>query len=207
MIRVRRFAAMPTVFLACWGCAIAQSGLPYGPTIRISGTSTGGQANAASGGYRHLGIAMSADGRWIAFESSAGLVAQDQNGIPDIYRYDRVQGTLQLVSMSLAGSAGNGSSIEPSMSADGNVVAFASEATNLVVLDSNGRRDAFVRDMSFGSTTRVSVSSQGAQANLGSFAPVVSGDGGFVAFASVAPPVSLAPCRSTFGTATRRRRR
>ena len=52
--------------------------------------------------------------------------------------------------------------------------------------DTNGARDVFVRDLQTGETTRVSVSSSGAEANGDSFAPALSSDGRYVAFSSAA---------------------
>src|SRR5439155_17791189 len=81
------------------------------------------------------------------------------------------------------------------ISADGRFVAFASEATNLVLEDTNvcygstvpgSCRDVFVHDRLRGTTERVSVASDGTEANGGSFAPAISADGRLVAFGSFA---------------------
>jgi Tol biopolymer transport system component len=72
------------------------------------------------------------------------------------------------------------------VSADGRFVAFASDATNLVANDSFGARDIFVRDLDAGTTERVSLGLASAEANNHSFAPAISGDGRYVAFASFA---------------------
>ena len=95
------------------------------------------------------------------------------------------------VSVDDAGAQGNGASDHASVSADGRFVAFSSTATNLVVDDTNGVEDVFLRDTCRGappdcapSTVRVSVASDGTQGNGGSWTPAVSADGRFVAFAS-----------------------
>ncbi len=95
------------------------------------------------------------------------------------------------VSVSTAGAQANGHSLSASISADGRYVAFYSSATNLVAGDTNGRRDVFLRDTQTGKTTRVSISSSGAQANGESFGPSISPDGRYVAFYSDAS--NLAP--------------
>ncbi len=77
-------------------------------------------------------------------------------------------------------------SSEPVVSGDGRYVAFTSEASNLVVGDTNGVSDVFVRDRDTGMTTRISVASDGTQANSRSFTPAISGDGRYIAFASYA---------------------
>src|SRR5581483_2117574 len=70
---------------------------------------------------------------------------------------------------------------------DGRFVAFASEATNLVRGDTNGDTDVFVHDLATGRTVRVSLASNGDQAEGDAFTPSISGDGRFVAFATDAP--------------------
>lgn len=78
------------------------------------------------------------------------------------------------------------SSTAVAINADGSLVAFSSDATNLVAHDSNQVRDVFVRDRAAGTTERVSVSSAEEQANGASSAPAISGTGQFVAFSSSA---------------------
>jgi Tol biopolymer transport system component len=91
-------------------------------------------------------------------------------------------------SVDSSGAAGNDQSRNPSLSADGRIVAFYSFASNLVPGDTNGKADTFVHDRSTGITERVSVSSSGAQGDGDSFtfvyAPALSADGRFVAFTS-----------------------
>ena len=95
-------------------------------------------------------------------------------------------GSTTRVSTATGSGQANGRSFVPAMSADGRFVAFYSDASNLVTGDTNGARDVFVRDLQMSETTRVSVSSAGAEANGDSFAPAISADGRYVAFASAA---------------------
>ena len=95
-------------------------------------------------------------------------------------------GATTRVSVGPGTAQGNGRSFVPALSADGRYAAFYSDASNLVAGDTNGARDAFVRDLQTGETTRVSVSSSGGEANGDSFAPAISSDGRYVAFASSA---------------------
>jgi len=91
----------------------------------------------------------------------------------------------RMASVTPTGDPGNGESdAAPSISSNGRFVAFASEASDLVPGDTLGNRDVFVRDMVAGTTTRVSVRSNGAEANGSSESPAISGDGRYVAFAS-----------------------
>jgi Tol biopolymer transport system component len=94
--------------------------------------------------------------------------------------------TTERVSLGPGGIEGNNASNAPSISGDGRHVAFKSNATNLVASDGNGFIDIFVHDRQTGETTRVSVDSNGVEANNASTNPSISGDGMHVAFESIA---------------------
>ena len=130
---------------------------------------------------------ISADGRYVAFESDASdLVAgdSDTNGRPDVFVHDRQAGTTQRVSVAGCASEANGDSLSPRVSPDGRYVAFQSSATNLVNGDTNGFTDVFVRDLVDKTTQRVSVSDSGTQANGGSVSASINASGVYVAFYS-----------------------
>jgi Tol biopolymer transport system component len=128
---------------------------------------------------------VSSDGRFVAFASDASnLVAGDHNGATDVFVRDRALGRTERVSVGAGGTEAHGTSSLCSLSANGRFVAFASTAPNLVVGDSNGVRDVFVRDRALGTTERVSVSGTGATANAASGQPFISADGRFVSFTS-----------------------
>src|SRR6266446_5737670 len=155
-------------------------------TERVSVASGGTEANGAS-----LSSALSADGRFVAFDSAAtDLVAADTNGVSDVFVHDRQTGATERVSVASGGAQADGSSgligfaFPPALSADGRFIAFVSVATNLVAGDTNGATDVFVRDRQTGTTERVSVASGGTQANNASRYPALSADGRFVAFQS-----------------------
>src|SRR5436190_1064825 len=159
-----------------------------GATERVSVASGGAQGNGSSGliGFA-FPPALSADGRFIAFVSLAtSLVAGDTNGATDVFVRDRLTGTTERVSVASGGTQSNAASLGSALSADGRLVAFQSDATNLVVGDTNGATDVFVRDRQTGMTARVSVASDGTQANNVSTYPALSADGRFVAFQSAA---------------------
>ncbi len=152
-------------------------------TTRVSVDSTGAQATGGGSGDPSI----SADGRYVAFESFAtDLVTGDSNAQPDIFVHDRQTGQTTRVSVdSAGGQATGGGSYNPAISADGRYVAFQSGATNLVIGDSNAQTDVFVRDRQTGQTTRVSVDSTGGQATGGgSYNSAISADGRYVAFES-----------------------
>src|SRR5205085_9443575 len=106
----------------------------------------------------------------------------------DVFVYDRAKSVTSRVTLGMSGAQANGPSgtdSPPALSADGHVVAFASQATNLVAGDTNGAGDVFVYDRSTKETTRVSVGPAGAQGTGGdSYSPSLSADGRYVAFAS-----------------------
>ena len=133
-----------------------------------------------------VAASVSADGRFVAFQSSASnLVPGDTNAGNDIFVRDRQTGTTERVSVGPGGAQANGISLSPTISADGRYVVFSSDATNLVAGDTNGQRDVFVRDRQAGTTLRVSVGAGGVQANFPSNAPVgVSADGRYICFES-----------------------
>jgi Tol biopolymer transport system component len=103
------------------------------------------QADGASG-Y----IAISADGRYVAFQSYAGnLVPEDTNGVMDVFVRDTRSGITSRVSVGASDMQQDAaSSTHLSMSAGAQYVAFMSEATNLVPNDTNECDDIFVRQMS-----------------------------------------------------------
>ncbi len=135
---------------------------------------------------------LSADGRFVAFDSAAtDLVLSDGNGFLDVFVYDRQTCTMEMISVDPAGNEGNGGSFGASISDDGRYVAFSSFANTLVTGDTNGLRDVFLRDRTLGTTQRVSVTSSETQVLAVSTDVVVSGNGLFVAFRSFA--IGLVP--------------
>jgi Tol biopolymer transport system component len=156
-----------------------------GNVTRVSVAADGGDPNGPSSDPD-----ISADGRFVAFESAASnLVAGDTNDAPDVFVRDLKTGTTTLVSVARGGGSGDGASGAPAISASGAFVSFASKASNLVGGDSNGAGDVFVRDLVLNRTERVSVSSRGRQQNAAVADPFqqisdVSGDGRYVVFDS-----------------------
>ncbi len=156
--------------------------LDTGELVRVSVDSAGTQGDDSS-----FSPVISADGRSVTFASTAtNLVPGDTNGIRDTFVHDLTTGQTVRVSVNSAGTQGNDSSFSPSLSADGQLVAFASDASNLVAGDTNGAEDIFVHNLTTGQTARVSVDSAGIQGNGASFFPVISADGRSVTFASTA---------------------
>jgi hypothetical protein len=155
-----------------------------GQVARVSVASDGTQANDDSG---TTFVAISPDGRYVAFESRASnLVPNDTNNTGDIFVYDRHTGLIERASVAADGTEGNGQSYYPSISGNGRYVAFSSEADNLVPGDGNGMTDVFVHDRQSGTIRRVSVAADGTEANGRTVRSSISADGRYVAFESEA---------------------
>jgi hypothetical protein len=154
-------------------------------------------ANGAS-----LQSSLSSDGRFIAFASTAtNLVSGVTSGVQQIFLRDSCTGatgctaSTTLVSTPDGTTPGGDKSEQPRVSANGQIVAFASLATNLVASDSNAVEDVFARNTCAGAasgctkgTVRVSVSAASSpqQGNAASLSPAISGNGHFVTFISFA---------------------
>jgi Tol biopolymer transport system component len=165
------------------GIAVVLSSSGWAQLTEIESVAPGG---TPANGVSEL-PAVSPDGRYVAFSSDAtNLVVGDGNARRDVFVRDRGTGTIELVSVALAGGPGNNTSGQGlvAISADGRYVAFDSFATNLVSGDSNAHRDVFVRDRTNGTTELVSVSSAAVQGNGDSDFPALSADGRYVAFES-----------------------
>ncbi|HZL99484.1 MAG TPA: hypothetical protein VFD43_04450 [Planctomycetota bacterium] len=152
-----------------------------GATTRVSVDSTGVEADGDSDAP-----ALSADGRIVAFHSVAsnlvpgGLVST----LPAVYVHDRQTGQTTMVSVSTAGTRGPGEF--PSLSADGRFVAFASSSPALEAGDTNDRDDVFRHDRVTGATMRMSIGTEGTQADGHSTVATLSADGRMLAFRSTA---------------------
>lgn len=164
-----------------------------------AGTNTLISANASNVGVGGRAPALSEDGNRLAFWSfSSQIVAGDNNGLWDIFVYQRDNGTVRRVSLTETGGErdqGNESTsrvVAPAISGNGRFVAYATTATNVVAGDTNAAQDVFVVDLDAGLVVRrASVGSGGAQANGDS--PVGQGervalsyDGTWVAFGTAA---------------------
>ncbi len=130
---------------------------------------------------------ISADGRYVAFDSVASnLVPDDTYSQWDVFVRDRDAGSTERVSVSSDEMQANGGSGDACISADGRYVAFDSVASDLVPDDANGAYDVFVRDRLLGTTERVSVNSDEVEGNGLTRGASISADGRFVAFSSLA---------------------
>ena len=151
-----------------------------GETVLVSVSLSGVGGNAGS-----YGTSVSEGGLFVAFSSNSTDLAAGV-GVGGVYVRDRLAGVTELASTDSSGLPAGGVSTDPSISADGQVVAFESTATNLVRDDGNGVSDIFVRNRTTGETVLASVGWDGSPANGFSRNAALSLDGEHVAFESVA---------------------
>jgi Tol biopolymer transport system component len=151
--------------------------------------------SSSSSGVRTFAPSISADGRFVVFQSEATDLVPglgDDNEASDIFLYDRLNETMTLVSHASSSrmAVADGMSSGPVLSADGRYVAFVSLSTDLVARqqDSPGTADVFLYDHRSGKVELVSRSASSAArpGNGASGAPAISADGRFIAFNSTA---------------------
>jgi surface antigen len=154
--------------------------LEAGTTMLVSGaTGTAGVKGASSSS------AISGDGRYVTFESTASnLDPADTDRTRDVFVRDVQAGTTMLVSGATAAAGVKGASSSPAISGNGRYVTFESTASNLDPADSDDVGDVFVRDLEAGTTMLVSGATGTAGVKRASSSPAISGDGRYVAFSS-----------------------
>ncbi|MBX3037583.1 MAG: PD40 domain-containing protein [Anaerolineales bacterium] len=153
-------------------------------TILISRSSSGTIGNDSSSL-----LDISSDGRYVVFSSSANnLVSGDTNSRMDYFLRDTINNSTTRVTVHSNGTQSNlSSNYGATVSNDGRFVIFGSSASNLVDNDLNGSKsDLFIRDINNGQTILISTSASGVQGNLDSTFPVITDDGSYIAFASLA---------------------
>lgn len=152
-----------------------------GVVQRVSVGTGSVEANGAS-----YDPSISYDGRYVVFTSDAdNLVANDTNGVSDVFLYDRVADTTVRVSVDDNGNQANGASYEPVISGDGSRIAFTSEASNLVSDDTNGVSDVFICDVAAG-TIKIVKNLYNEIGDGASSQPSINENGKYVAFTSKA---------------------
>ena len=157
-----------------------------GVTTLVTNAADGGGSDGSS--FR---ADISGDGRIIAFDSLAtNLVAEDTNGVRDVFVHDLATGVTTRVSVAGDGSQATAASVAPAISADGRFVAFASGSPDLVAGDTNERDDIFRHDRLSGRTELISVARTGAGTDGGSAMKSISDNGEVVAYTSVATNIT-----------------
>jgi hypothetical protein len=175
----RRLVSVPASVLLLAGLATSARSAS-GDTELVSA----GPNGQAFGVYDESG-SVSANGRYVLFSASpTTFLPGDHNEQQDLFVHDRQGGVVDWVNVTPSGAQANDPAVHGAISGDGRFVAFASSATNLIAGDTNGQDDIFVRDRWSGVTKRVSVNSNGSQANSFSDYLAISADGCYVAFRS-----------------------
>jgi Tol biopolymer transport system component len=170
--------AASAVLLSARGSTAAVEGNTW-----VSLDSLNSPPRVSSGAYSYP-PSITADGRYVAFESLAPLVHDaENNDMDDVFLRDTQQLKTELISAAADGGAGNNRSHGADLSADASFVVFESLASNLLSSDANSASDIFLRDRVAGRTIRVSAPA-GGEANGSSYRPAISGDGNWVAFCS-----------------------
>jgi Tol biopolymer transport system component len=155
-----------------------------GTTTRLNRLTDGSQTVCVAGK-----ALISADGRYVAFESCDALTPGAAGGIQQVFRLDRTTGTTVLVSRTALGGEGDNSSYLSGISDDGNVIAFLSVATNLMLVTYNPRGEVYLADMAASSLT-LATRRAGVAPNGGPdpwWLVRLSGDGRVLAFGHSAP--------------------
>jgi hypothetical protein len=173
-------AATNLVSPATAGTQVFRKDLVTGTAVLVSASAAGVQGNGNSNS-----VAISANGRYVAFASaSTNLLAAPTASI-QIFLKDIDTGAIVLVSASAAGTEGNAVSANPSVSADGHLVSFSSAATNLVA-PATTNQQVFRKNVNTGAIVLASSTAAGVQANNTSFFPSMTIEGRYVAFSSTA---------------------
>jgi Tol biopolymer transport system component len=141
------------------------------------------RAGRAGNGASYSG-SVSANGRYVAFESQAGnLVSGDTDKATDVFVKDMTTGSVKRVGVSAAGKQFGGGAKAPSMSANGRYVTFSGQP-------SKGFAQVYVRDLRLKTTTLVTVGADGKPGNAGTFEATISGNGRYVSFSTGATNIA-----------------
>ncbi len=146
-------------------------------TTRVSVAASGAQGNGHS-----EDAAISGDGRFVAFYSSATNLTAGGSSSSNVFLRDRLIATTTQVSLGVGGAQPNSICIDPAISDDGRYVAFRSRATNLTGAGGNGFWQVYIKDMNGGSPRLASVNSAGLLADNDCLTPRISGNGNWVVF-------------------------
>lgn len=170
---------------------LAPSGIAAAQSVVLAWDRDTGQTEVVSRNGRVIATgsreaSVSSDGRYIAYSSPfSKLAAGDFNESSDVFRFDRELGTSILVSVGFQGGTPSGDSRQPSISSDGSMVAFTSDAGDSLLNEDTGNgNQVYLRDIAANRMERISVSLGAGPPNGTAEAPSISADGRYVAFES-----------------------
>jgi hypothetical protein len=176
--------ALAMIWLLTLSPAVAQTNL-----IQLLSARNPSVPLPAGGDSDSIAPVITPDGRYVVFSSEANDLTPGGNSrfALNVYLRDRTAGTTTLISANMNGmGGGNDNSMNPQVSSNGQFVVFQSDASDLVPNDTNGATDIFMRNVTAGTTTLVSVAPDGSLANGASTDPIMTPDGRYVAFLSSA---------------------
>src|SRR5207249_5483843 len=183
----REVSSMKTIFFSVL-CALAAAAVPAG--AQTSAIVSGSARPSATGGGGSYQPVLSPDGRFVAFVSQANNLVTNDNLAPylDVFVRDLANNRTTLVSVNSSGiGGGDGNSNFPTISSNGQFIAFESAASNLAGADTNGASDVFARDLLAATTTLISVSTNGLNSGNGpSSSAAMTPDGRWIVFQSAA---------------------
>ena len=141
--------------------------------------------NWNEGNWNSYDSVISVDGKYIVFTSQAtNLVLNDSNWVSDVFIYNIQTWDIERISVDNNWNEGNWNSYSPSISTNGKIITFVSNATNLVVDDTNTFADIFMKNLGENTLDRVSVNNDQSQSNQDSYNPNISADGKYIIFMS-----------------------
>jgi hypothetical protein len=146
-------------------------------TTLVSSSASGGHANGDS-----QWASISLDGRYVAFESNATDLLPGGNLAGNIFRWNRITGLMEIVSVLADGSAANSGSSQADISPAGNILTFVSGATNFDLNDLNFVDDSFRKNMITGEVSLLSLTNSGQQGERSSDNPIFGGSPNRVLF-------------------------
>jgi trimeric autotransporter adhesin len=159
-------------------------GSAAGTTLQIAGTHADGHQTDGFGNSP----SVSADGRYVVFESNADLLGNGgSGGVSQVYMRDLATNEVSLVSSAANGTPASLGASNGVVAGNGRYVLFVSDSPDLVAGDTNAGQDLFLKDLQTGGITRVNTSSTGGQSALDpytAFDASISSDGRFVVFSS-----------------------
>jgi Tol biopolymer transport system component len=133
---------------------------------------------------------ISSDGRFAAFSTTSSELKNSTSIYPSVVVKNLLTGELLRADSDAAGVSNNGGAGQPSLSANGRYVAFASYGTNMIAGDTDVYPDVLVKDLVTGAIVKGSLTSSGGVLNAGAWEPALSADGRFLAFTSTASNVA-----------------
>lgn len=149
-----------------------------------SGVTTKAFSHSSGAGVDIKYLSLSADGRYLAFVTTIPIDARHTDPNGQVYVFDRAQGTTTLVSVGLGGVIADNLSSDCSISADGQLIAFSSPASNILPNSLGGQ--VFLTRWQTGETILLSSTAAGETGNGSSLLATISAEGGFAAVLSFA---------------------